>query len=377
MILKADMLLALERLRALKKSSSQIGTNAREAVRFLDRETSGRTNIARVILQGPDECFDTWDAVQGFFLPEFEEEIRDGEHHVAENNETGQHLHGKLDFLRNGHNGIHDASGSTTSRSTETTSSSQPSTPERRIPIETQGMGEPSPIFAPPPVPEFLKSLLNSALWKLHRSESSSPVNSHFLITNDWEIQNWAVKYGISVKNIHQLRTAILYEDKEVKNHTKYMEKTQNAVDHPVPTTAPTTKPVGIASDVSETEEVTFVPRDQDKKCTAQSAGGRKGHHRKNNPFQNSAGLGTMHPVLNTAPSKDTVVEIPSAPIDPDSFDRNICVAGPVLPDTDINEWPALINPPSSTRGGRGRPGFVRGAMRGGGRGSRGKLWVP
>lgn len=374
----------MERLRALKKLSSQVGTNAREAVRFLDRETSGRSNITRVVLQGPDECFDAWDEVQEFFLPEFEEEVSDHGHDSAETTETRRRFAGKLSILHNGHSGRHDVSDSTTSRSTiETTSSSHPSTPERDISIDpvSQETADPGPVFAPPPVPEFLKSLLNSVLWTLHCSDSSSPVNSHFLITNDWEIQNWAVKYGISVKNIHQLRTAILYEDKEVKNHTKYIEKTQNATEVLVPTTASTTAPAnGVASDASETEEVTFVPREQEQKLAVQSAGGRKGHHRKHlSSSPNSADVRKVQSVSPTAPSKDTVLEIPSVPIDPDSFDRNICVAGSVPPEAEVSERSVLANhSPISTRGGSGgRRGLARGAMRGNSRGSRGKLWVP
>ncbi|KAJ5343410.1 uncharacterized protein N7506_003234 [Penicillium brevicompactum] len=69
-------LYTLERLHALKRAGSQIAINAREAVRFLDRVTSGKDQITadRVTLQRPNEQYDSWDDAEQFFLPEFEEE---------------------------------------------------------------------------------------------------------------------------------------------------------------------------------------------------------------------------------------------------------------------------------------------------------------
>ena len=76
--------LALERLHALKRAGSQIAINAREAVRFLDRVTSGKDNVTaeRVSLQGPMEQYEKWEDAEKFFLPEFEEEPEAIEHGV-------------------------------------------------------------------------------------------------------------------------------------------------------------------------------------------------------------------------------------------------------------------------------------------------------
>src|SRR2546421_12250756 len=64
--------LALERLNLLKKDSSQIGINAREAVKFLDRVTSGKDGPSQeaITLQGPDEEYKTWDEVEEHLVKE-------------------------------------------------------------------------------------------------------------------------------------------------------------------------------------------------------------------------------------------------------------------------------------------------------------------
>ena len=60
---------ALERLHLLKKDASQIGMNARKAVKFLDRITSGKDGLELdpVVVQGPEEQYSTWAEVEAHF----------------------------------------------------------------------------------------------------------------------------------------------------------------------------------------------------------------------------------------------------------------------------------------------------------------------
>ncbi|OAX78168.1 hypothetical protein ACJ72_07528 [Emergomyces africanus] len=401
-------LYTLERLRALKKSGSQIGMNAREAVRFLDRVTSGKHDIpsSKIALQGPMEQFETWEEAEKYFLPEFEEDVEDflevdvddqdekASHKDVENgevkteqtetqnlNEMSQMLLSKLNFKKEP-DAVSIASGGTRSNPTSLASGSSQTSPEctaaklAAAPAPTTNMSN-SPNAhrrsasgsVIPSVPVTIKPLLSAVLWRLHgQSGPTVGVNCCILITNDRTTQTWAQKFGITAKNIHQLRTAIIYEEKEFKNHCKYIEKNQIA------------EPERLLSyeDESGEDVLVFVPRGPGKSASrgtpTRRAVTRKvaGSDRIASTSTNGSGVNPKGPE-----TPDVVVEVPSAPIDPDSFSRNFASAklNPPAEATVANGNPLRGISGSGPRG--PRRGAPRGPpLRGPTRG-RGKLWVP
>ncbi|PWY78060.1 hypothetical protein BO94DRAFT_184836 [Aspergillus sclerotioniger CBS 115572] len=387
-------LYTLERLHALKRAGSQVAINAREAVRFLDRVTSGKDNISaeRVILQGPMEQYENWTEAEKFFLPEFEEEpeaTTNGvlpDDQVAQRNredkakdmkngaapdDLSQMLLNKLNFKKESDavsitsNGTHSAPASRASTRSSRTSpecsnshvlanggafkdaKKKPESGHRR---SASGSTIPT-------VPLMLRPLLSALLWRLHHGpDASNAAKSCILITNDRPTQVWAQKFGIGVKNIHQLRTSIQYEEREYKNRCKYVEKTQ------------VTEPKSLLAyeDESDEDELVFVPRGRGNGAS-RGGGSRGGAPRK------AATLKTA------APPVEATMEIPTQPIDPNSFSRSLGVAKQQQkPTVDLSTQSGAARgiAGASRNYSNNRRGASRGPSRGSSRG-RGKLWVP
>lgn len=392
---------ALERLHALKRAGSQVAINAREAVRFLDRVTSGKDNIPTdsVALQGPMEQYENWKDAEKFFLPEYEEEPeaingvveevdraptekrvdrRKGakSNGVAAPDDLSQMLLNKLNFKKDP-----DAV-SVTSAGTHSGPVSRPSSRSSRTSPECasshlianagskEGKGvkanghQRSPSGSViPMVPLALRPLLSALLWRLHSGpDSNNAAKSCILITNDRTTQTWAQKFGIGTKNIHQLRTAIQYEEREYKNRCKYVEKTQ--------ATATATEPKTLLSyedDESDEDELVFVPRGRGKGAAARGGSARAGGNARKPAAVKAA-----------PPPLESTIEIPTQPIDPDSFSRSLGVVNKQQPTVDLSTQAGAARglAGASRRYSAGRRGGSRGPTRGGSRG-RGKLWVP
>ncbi|KAI5295338.1 hypothetical protein KEM52_001689 [Ascosphaera acerosa] len=412
-------LYTIERLRAIKfsKPNTQVASNAGQALNFLDRATEGKYSIPEdsVALQGPLDQFEDWEDAQQYFLQEYKEEVvcaptpstkaaRDAgtpaqqdqltEQTPSQLNEMSQMLLSKLN--------IQDAD-------KQTSASAGPASDERNAgksnaTSRTEDAPPATPVtaLAAPPVPNFLKPLLSCVLWRLHNAprpisppSSRGPVNlisnlsSCLLVTNDWTVRNWAIKYGITVKSVHQLRTAILYEDKEYKNHVRYLERNQaqaQAQAHMQPklvTAGATIAHTRLIdqqqpqqqqqqqspedTDTSE-DELVFVPREPKHASPPAPSAARpatsstpnlanpstprpqvqaQAQHRKVHSrsriasvTSNANGSSAAHsPSVFVAdssslhePTSSPIVEIPCSPIDPDSFSRRIpAVRSPVV----------------------------------------------
>ncbi|KAJ9194463.1 hypothetical protein DTO166G4_2419 [Paecilomyces variotii] len=378
-------LYTLERLHALKRAGSQVAINAREAVRFLDRVTSGKDSITadKVVLQGPMEQYETWAEAEKFLLPEFEDDV-EGTAEEVENvietqedperapktkkvednipsNDLSQMLLSKLNFKKEPDavsitsTGTHSDSRSS-SRSSRTSpeygnghngvDGSTKHNGHRRS--DSNGTGS--------TVPLALRPLLSALLWRLHDSpDAVTASRSLILVTNDRITQAWAQKFGIATKNIHQLRTAIQYEEKEYKNRCKYVEKTQ------------ATEPKTLLSyeNESDEDELVFVPRGRGKGAS------RGGSSRVSNNSRKPSAPKAVPPPL------EATIEIPSEPMDPNSFSRSL---GPSTkqPAVDLSSQAGAARglAGASRRIANGRRGAPRGQTRGSSRG-RGKLWVP
>ncbi|KAE8147784.1 Rhodanese-like protein [Aspergillus avenaceus] len=384
-------LYTLERLHALKRAGSQVAINAREAVRFLDRITSGKDNTPadRVILQGPMEQYETWEEAEKFFLPEFEEEpdtITDAVTDVpAEKkgpkgpkakdikrngapDDLSQMLLSKLNFKKESDVASINSAGTHSAPASPPSSRSSRTSPEcANSHVVENGNGVKNGKAKPanghkrsasgstiPTVPLVLRPLLSALLWRLHNGpDASNAAKSCILITNDRSTQVWAQKFGVGVKNIHQLRTSIQYEEREYKNRCKYVERTQ------------ATEPKSLLSyeDESDEDELVFVPRGGRGKGTSRG-GLRTGNTRK-----------TTAAPKPVAPPVDNAMEIPTQPIDPNSFSRSL--PGTKQPTVDLStQSGAARGMAGASRNHNSRRGAPRGPTRGNSRG-RGKLWVP
>ncbi|KAK2732504.1 hypothetical protein FQN57_002611 [Myotisia sp. PD_48] len=412
-------LYTLERLRAPKDAGPHVRANAREAVRLLDRVTSGKHNISadKVTLQGPLEQFETWEEAQRFILPEFiynehaikkssgedqadsalvatpeskpkpKSEPKQAEHGKGPGsdmqglNEMSRMLLGKLNFKKEPDSAsvVSVETGSVPSSPTSGGSRASPECSSRNL--ESSGemnnaaddtdKSDHDTKFVIPAVPEYLKPLLNATLWRLHKlSVPASDTNSCILVTNDRVTQAWAQKFGITVKNVPQLRTLIIYEDKEFKNHCKYLEKNQPA-EQP--------KPLLSYEEESDEEVLVFVPR-RPARGGAQPWTGRSPKRGGAGPSSrlvngNNAGHGRNRALSAAADSK---LEVPSSPIDPDSFNRNMVTTNQTGITTSPNSPPyRSIGTAATPRGNGGRRGPSRGGMSRGTTRGRGKLWIP
>ncbi|KAL2823472.1 hypothetical protein BDW59DRAFT_148658 [Aspergillus cavernicola] len=387
-------LYTLERLHALKKTGSQVAINAREAVRFLDRATSGKDNVAseRVTLQGPMEQYEHWSEAEKYFLPEFVEEPEETYEPISADDPTpqdkqedergqakgnsapddlSQMLLSKLNFKRDSDavsiisTGTHSAPASRpSSRSSRTSpecANNHGTNGEESQDSKAKGHRRTASGSTVPVVPTVLRPLLSSLLWRLHNSpDASNAAKTCILITNDRPTQIWAQKFGIGVKNIHQLRTSIQYEEREYKNRCKYVEKTQ------------TTEPKSLLSyeEESDEDELVFVPRGRGKGAS-RVGGSRGGNNRK-----------PSAPSKPTAAPLDSTIEVPTQPIDPNSFSRSLGGGTKQQATVDLSTQSGASRgiAGASRSNANSRRGPSRGSTRGGSRGGargRGKLWVP
>jgi hypothetical protein len=357
--------LALEQLNSLKQAPSQIGINAREAVRFLDRVTSGKDSIPddKVVLQGPMEQHESWADTEQYLLPEYVDEFREeSKEDEVENSALAlsQKLLDKLNFKKDVEAGSTNSAESPISihvsvvSSATQSSKTSPEVTAAKLSDANKVFGDtcvngnvsgssstPKDTRSSTSVPLALQSLLNAILWRLHNNvDTSDSMANCILISNDATTQGWAQKFGITVKNVNKLRQSIIYEDKEYKNRAKYFEKVQ-----PENSSTPEPGPTFKYED-SDEEVVVFTPRGRGTRGATRGARGRR-----------PTGLPRA-----SAPKP----EIPSQPIDPDSFSRTPGVTKYPKDETVSTPAPRENFHPRAFRGG------FRGAPRG-----RGRLWMP
>jgi hypothetical protein len=330
------------------------------------------------------EQYDRWEEAEKFFLPEFEEEpeaiddaVTNGEATEplaketttkTEPNDLSQMLLSKLNFKKDPETASITSVGSPSGPGSRTSSRSSRTSPECAQHGSSNGTAKNEKSKASnhqrsisasviPTAPAALRPLLSALLWRLHKGpDAENSAKTCILITNDRATQVWAQKFGIGVKNILQLRTAIQYEEREYKNRCKYVEKTQTQPAEP--------KTLLAYEEESDEDELVFVPRGRGKGAPRASRGGQ----RKAAP--------KPAPKPAPAPAENTV-EVPTQPIDPDSFSRSLGGATK-QPTVNLNMQPGATRGISSAsrRSSNGRRGGPSRGARGSGRG-RGKLWVP
>lgn len=404
--------LALERLHLLKKDTSQIGINAREAVKFLDRVTSGQDTAPpdRVSIQEPDQQFPTWaDVDKQFPTPEGTEEQTveqenvenkaedtsatngHGPEEAPKENERSastlsQMLLNKLNFAKPLDPISPKSSPPTTPVSSAPQSSkTSPEVTTSSLVDQEKGRSRTSSFHMSsqrPDVPDSIKPLINSVVWILSNKEDK-PLTEPIFLTNNADKGNIVRSFGVKVKNIYQLRAAVGSEDQEAKNQSRYRQKNSNSP--PIAQISTEPKTLFKYEENSDDEEVVFKPRSRPNSTIATKQDKIHDSPRdKGTQSRSQAPASSQSPKVT--PKKPT--NAPVLEIDPDSFDRGPSARSTQQIFNPAGSQDSFRGPPArshfngggnSFSGGRGHNGFHRGGFhngfgRGGVRG-RGKLF--
>ncbi|KIX00256.1 uncharacterized protein Z518_10395 [Rhinocladiella mackenziei CBS 650.93] len=381
-------LYTLNRLNVLKKDSSQIGQNARKAVKFLDRSTSSRGDLRYdpVVLQGPDDQYATWPEVEAHYLNMNVKTAGINEEHVsistmdnkqekdaevtlkgtaASGGTLSQMLLDKLNFAKD------PATMSPTSTPPLSPSSSGPQSSKTSPEVKSATMNRQDQT----PVPPSLKDLLNPVVWYMHEKKSPHDGNVVFL-TNSADTMHLARDFGIPTKNIHQLRSALGLEETEAKAPENSKKESVKKPPRSEPKTLFSYDEVD-----SDEEEVVFKPRSRG--ATRGPRGSGAGNVRTKGGRTRSPRTSFSTPAQPAQPRP----QIPVEEIDPDSFDRGSFGRGstPLVNTGNPTHNQFNSSRHSGYRGnygqgsGRGTNysrGYGRGFERGSTRG-RGRLFVP
>ena len=378
---------ALERLNTLKKDASQIGMNARKAVKFLDRVTSGKDDSSPppAIIQGPEEQYATWAEVEEHYTDSNESEIQgttENEHgksidRAANPSPTqsaggalSQMLLSKLNFAKsNEPPSPHSTPPASRASSEPQSSKTSPEVKSASLTVQDTS-----------PTPPALKPLINSVVWYYYEKKSP-PGTSMVFLTNAGDTANLMRNFGIVPKNIHQLRTSIGLEDLEIKNQNHNQQRI--VTPPPAATSGSEPKPLFRYEDGDSDEEVVvFKPRGRGSRATANNRISVNSHHRN----RHSLPKANLHTVESAGAVQSEKPQVPIEEIDPDSFDRGSFARGSV-PLVNTSNYPNGPHVPYNrgrggffsqgpSRGGQPRAVTSRGVDRGNLRG-RGRLFVP
>lgn len=351
---------AIERLHLLKKDTSQIGQNARKAVKFLDDITSDSKLSTSVIIQESEERYSNWAEVEAHYV----DNIKNKDDQVTITNNSPdiepklvdtlpQEFATKLDLVKDS-----QPSPLSTPPLSPTSSGPQSSKTSPEVKTATLISNDVSP------VPPSLKDLINSVVWYTYEKSKEDLT----FLTNSSDTSYLARDFGVPSKNIHQLRAAIGIEQLEIKNQDKFQKKQASK-----PDIEPRT--LFRYEDESEEEEVIFKPRGRGTPRPTSTRG--------NGSVRSKTGHSPANSLSTPVPVKP---QIPTEEIDPDSFDRGSFGRGsiPLASVGNHNTNQSQYNRGSTPRnnfatGGQsrgqyrgGRGGFDRGSLRG-----RGRLFVP
>lgn len=239
-LILTNLLPALTALHRLKNGNERINADAREAVKWLDEVTSMSGDAAdRVLLEGVDEAYNTWEEVEKFMLPETLLSMDDSESDDDDYHEDLESSFNALDMsdetsISSTHS-LEDTALKTPESPRSILSKSKissyqdgthkngvnavaPESPDRTARNSAElSRGKESPKRA---VPAYLKPLFNHVLWRIKKEPNpDAALASYILLTNDPTKQMIASKFGIRAKRLEQLRDTVAREDREYKNH--------------------------------------------------------------------------------------------------------------------------------------------------------------
>lgn len=367
---------ALERLHLLKKDVSQLGQNARKAVKFLDQVTS-TPNLSHdpVIIQGPDDQYLTWSDVEKRYLDSVIK--RDDADNVA--SVEAQEIAKSPEAQAEPEKLIQDLSLSSEDIKTSPVST-PPLSPSASDPQSTKT--SPETQYATmtkheaTPVPPTLKDLINFVVWYTYESNDQGQPKRSIFLTNSADAAQIAKDFGVKPKTIHQLRASIELEQPAKKEQLSAKKKKGDRRSMNLKDSEPKTL-FRYDDASSEDEELIFQPRGRDIPRPTSSGRGIA-----NANASNFRGRGAVHsPSNSVAISPLPKPQVPVEEIDPDSFDRGTFARGSTpLANVGIPHGPANNN--FGRSGQRNTSGQAqRGGFRGNGNGfrgrGRGRLFVP
>lgn len=366
---------ALERLHLLKKDISQLGQNARKAVKFLDQVTS-TPNLLHdpVIIQGPDDQYLNWSDVESRYV---ESVIQREESEPNTSNEPQGSIN--LPAVQAGPEKLlHDLSLSSEDIKTSPVST-PPLSPSASDPQSTKT--SPETQYATitkheaTPIPPTLRDLINFVVWYTYESNDKTQPKRTIFLTNSADAAQIAKDFGVKPKTIHQLRASIETEQPTKKEQpiSKKKKGGHRSMSFKQDSEPKTLFRYDEAS--SEDEELVFQPRTRDPPRP-----GSSGRGAPNSNTNNFRGRGAMHSPSNsinatTAPKP----QVPVEEIDPDSFDRGTFARG----STPLANVGMPYGPPNNNFGRGGQRNNNGSMQRGGFRGNgfrgrgRGRLFVP
>lgn len=368
---------ALERLHLLKKDASQLGQNARKALKFLDQTAD--LSHSPVTIQGLEDQYTKWADVESHYTKSI---IRtDGAEHVVDTENTTL----SKDTEEPAHIGVspekllNDLSLSSEDLKTSpmstpplspVTSEPQSTKTSPEVPCATMRMHEATP------VPPTLKSLINYVVWYTYKGQDDVKDNVPIFLTNSADAAQIAKDFGVVPKTIHQLRASISteLEQPEKSNFMQHKKKNSSRALSFKDDSEPRTL-FRYDEGSSEDEELVFKPRTKDVP--------RPGSSGRGGPNNGIRGRGAVHSPSNSINTTNTPKpRVPVEEIDPDSFDRGTFARGSTpLANVGNQYGPSASN--NMNRGGqrsfsssmpRGGPGYRGNTFRGRGRG---RLFVP
>ena len=378
---------ALERLNTLKKDASQIGMNARKAVKFLDRVTSGKDDSSPppITIQGPEEQYATWAEVEEHYIDSTESEIQGNEEddhgksteraaspspEQSAGGALSQMLLSKLNFAKTNEPASPHSTPSA-SRASSEPQSSKTSPEVKSASLSAQDIS---------PTPPALKPLINSVVWYYYE-QKSPPGTGMIFLTNAGDTANLIRNFGIVPKNIHQLRTSLDLGEIDIKSQDQVQQR--NITPTPAAASGSEPKPLFKYEDGdSDDEVVVFKPRGRGSRATVNNRTSLNTHHRNRHSLPKA--------ILPTTESAGAIQsekpQVPIEEIDPDSFDRGSFARGsvPLVNTSNYNNGPHVgfnrgrggLFSQGPGRGGQSRAVTSRGMDRGSMRG-RGRLFVP
>lgn len=378
----------------MKKDTSQIGQNARKAVKFLDEATSNPD--VKVLIQGPDDQYQTWAQVEAYYTEAKTITFEQKENTTSARNAAEQDVAHQSKFVSSP---SHGDSSCAQDRLTKIVanklniSKEINGSPMSTPPLSPSSSGPQSSKTSPEvksatmisndlsPVPPTLKPLINPVVWYTH--ERKPVLQNVVFLTNSSDSAYLARDFGVASKNIHQLRAAIGVKEQD----TKPRDKSQKRLSTPA-TAKLSVEPRTLfryEEDDSEDEEVVFKPRGRgSSKPVVGVRGGNSGSVRSRGPGHSPANSLSGPPIQTSQPKP----QIPIEEIDPDSFDRGSFARGSTPLVSVGNHSNSHFNSPSRgsaqrgnhNSGGQPRGGQNRGSARGFERGTargRGRLFVP
>ena len=362
----------------MKKDASQLGQNARKALKFLDQTAD--LSHSPVVIQGLEDQYTEWADVESHYTNSI---IRsDGPEHVvsgettsvSKDTEESAHVEVSPEKLLNDLSLSSDdlkTSPMSTPPLSPVTSEPQSTKTSPEVPCATM-----SRMHDATPVPPTLKSLINYVVWYTYEGQKETTDKNLLFVTNSADAAQIAKDFGVVPKTIHQLRASISTGVEQPEQSTPSQHKKKNS--HRTMSFKHDSEPKTLFrydEGSSEDEELVFKPRT--KEAPRPNSSGRGG------PNNGIRGRGAVHSPSNSVnATASPKPQVPVEEIDPDSFDRGTFARGNT-PLANVGNQYGPSNNNTINRGGqrnfsspmpRGGAGYRGNTFRGRGRG---RLFVP